>query len=203
MTDHSAATCSNRRKQQIKGDLLICFDLCSPISVHKAYFVCMAGGDHPAFVLLLSRRLSLQPQWTTTHFTICSISYVPMRSFFYTWSYNMKIHICLHSLFLLLLFVKHWEFPWHNAEPSMKTYQALKPCFMWSTPKMAILAERAVLGISNHFPSLEFWADSWHFWQWSLKNHSLKFVLQSSQKLSFFLLMQNLIFSAKYTFQQV
>lgn len=136
------------------------------------------------------------------HFTICSVSYVPMRSFFYMWNYNMKIHICLHSLYLLL-FVKHWEVPWHNTGPSMKTYQALKPCFIWSTPKMTILAERAVLGISNHFPSLEFWADSWHFWQCSLKSHSQKFVLQSSQKLSFILLMQNLIFSAKHTFQQV
>lgn len=57
---------------------------------------------------------------------------------------------------------------------------------MWNAPKMAVLAEKTVLGISNHFPSLEFWADSWHFWQCSLKNHSQKFVLQSSQKLSFF-----------------
>lgn len=77
MTDHSTATYSDGRKQQIKGGLLICFDLCSPISVHQACFMCMAGGDCPAFVLLLSQRLSLQPEFSPTH--ILPSAVFPMR----------------------------------------------------------------------------------------------------------------------------
>lgn len=84
MTDHSTATYSNRRKQQIKGGHLICFDLCSPISVHKAYFMCMAGGDYPAFVLLLSRRLSLQPEFSPTHILPSALFPMCLWDNFYT-----------------------------------------------------------------------------------------------------------------------